>query len=55
MAWTTVADYVKHPRYGYDATILDYQRKDDVVPLPARLRDPRLPVEEHGLEPGCRA
>jgi sugar phosphate isomerase/epimerase len=31
MAWTTVADYVKHPRYEYDATIVDYQRKDDVV------------------------
>ncbi len=31
MAWTTVADYVKHPRYTYDATIVNYQRRDDVV------------------------
>ena len=31
MAWTTVADYVKHPRYEYDATTVNYQRKDDVV------------------------
>ena len=31
MVWTTVADYVKHPRYEYDATIVDYRRKDDAV------------------------
>jgi sugar phosphate isomerase/epimerase len=31
MAWTTVADYVKQPRYHYDATITGYRRQDDLV------------------------
>lgn len=31
MAWTTVADYVKQPRYSYEATIVNYLRQDDVV------------------------
>ncbi len=31
MAWTTVADYVKHPRYVYDAPIVNYRRQDDLV------------------------
>jgi len=29
--YTTVADYVKHPRYRYDATVTNYIRQDDVV------------------------
>ena len=28
--YTTVADYVKHPRFVYDATLANYLRKDDV-------------------------
>jgi sugar phosphate isomerase/epimerase len=28
--YTTVADYVKHPRFVYDATLANYIRKDDV-------------------------
>lgn len=31
VAYTTVADYVKHPRFTYDATLTDYLRRDDVV------------------------
>jgi sugar phosphate isomerase/epimerase len=26
-----VADYVKHPRYRYEATIVNYLKQDDVV------------------------
>jgi len=29
--YTTVADYVKHPRYRYDATVTNYIRQDDVT------------------------
>lgn len=31
MVYTTVADYVKQPRYRYDATIVNYVKQDDVV------------------------
>lgn len=31
VAYTTVADYVKHPRFTYDATLVNYLRKDDVI------------------------
>ena len=31
MIYTTVADYVKQPRYRYDATIVNYVKQDDVV------------------------
>jgi len=31
MVYTTVADYVKHPRYRYDLTLVNYVRQDDVV------------------------
>lgn len=31
MVYTTVADYVKHPRYRYDPTIVNYVKQDDVV------------------------
>ncbi|NWG14054.1 MAG: sugar phosphate isomerase/epimerase [Acidobacteria bacterium] len=31
MAYTTVADYVKHPRYRYDLTLVNYIKQDDVV------------------------
>lgn len=31
MVYTTVADYVKHPRYTYDSTIVNYIRQDDVI------------------------
>ena len=31
MVYTTVADYVKHPRYKYDATLTNYVKESDVV------------------------
>jgi sugar phosphate isomerase/epimerase len=31
MVYTTVADYVKHPRLRYDATVTNYVRGDDLV------------------------
>ncbi len=31
MVYTTVADYVKQPRFRYDATVVNYTRQDDVV------------------------
>jgi sugar phosphate isomerase/epimerase len=31
MVYTTVADYVKQPRYRYDSTIVNYVKQDDVV------------------------
>jgi sugar phosphate isomerase/epimerase len=31
MAYTTVADYVKHPRLRYDATLTNYVAGDDLV------------------------
>ncbi len=31
VAYTTVADYVKHPRYRYDLTLTNYVKQDDVV------------------------
>ncbi len=31
IAYTTVADYVKHPRYRYDLTLTNYIKQDDVV------------------------
>jgi sugar phosphate isomerase/epimerase len=31
MAYTTVADYQKHPRFRYDLTLVNYVRQDDVV------------------------
>jgi sugar phosphate isomerase/epimerase len=31
MIYTTAADYVKHPRYRYDATLANYLKQDDVV------------------------
>ena len=31
MVYTTVADYVKQPRYRYDSTITNYIRQEDVV------------------------
>jgi sugar phosphate isomerase/epimerase len=31
MVYTTVADYVKQPRYRYDSTIVNYLKQDDVV------------------------
>jgi sugar phosphate isomerase/epimerase len=31
VAYTTVADYVKHPRYAYDAGLVNFLRKDDVI------------------------
>ncbi len=31
MVYTTVADYVKHPRYRYDLTLVNYMKQDDVV------------------------
>ncbi len=31
MVYTTVADYVKHPRYKYDATVTNYIKEQEVV------------------------
>jgi len=31
MVYTTVADYVKHPRYKYDATLTNYVKESDVI------------------------
>jgi sugar phosphate isomerase/epimerase len=31
IAYTTVADYVKHPRFVYDATLTNYLKRDDVI------------------------
>jgi len=31
MVYTTVADYVKHPRARYDATLTNYLKQEDVI------------------------
>lgn len=31
IVYTTVADYVKHPRFRYDATLTNYVKQDDVI------------------------
>lgn len=31
MVYTTVADYVKHPRYKFDSTLTNYAKQDDVI------------------------
>ena len=61
MVYTTVADYVKQPRYRYDATIVNYVKQDDVVlltregPLPGAAqfvwvgRKQRKPIERENL------